>query len=85
MLKDLELRTLQERRRQLRLTFLYKVVKGQVPAINIEHFFKVQRPKQTIRAKQSEDFIQKNKLKIQLLITLSLFQQRRITTKIHSS
>ena len=60
MLKDLELSTLQERHRQLRMTFLYKVVKGQVPSINIEYFLKVQRPKRTIRAKQFVDIIQKN-------------------------
>ena len=38
MLQELDLPTLQERRRQQRLTFLYKVVKGHVPAINIEHY-----------------------------------------------
>ena len=60
MLQDLQLPTLQERRRQLRLTFLYKVVKGQVPAINNEHFLKLQRLKRTIRAKQFENYVQKN-------------------------
>ena len=70
------------------MTFLYKVVKGQVPAINNEHFLKVQRPKRTIGAKQFEDIIQKNIVENQSVITLcvlNLFQQRRITTEIHSS
>ena len=60
MLQDLDLPTLQERRRQQRLTLLYKVVKGDVPAINLEHYLKTQRPKRTIRAKQFEDYTQKN-------------------------
>ena len=60
MLQELDLPTLQERRRQQRLTFLYKVVKGHVPAINIEHYLKAQRPKKTIRAKQFENFVKQN-------------------------
>ena len=59
-MRDLGLPTLEERRRQLRLTFLYKVVEGHIPAINIEHYLKSQRPKRTIRAKQYEDFVTKN-------------------------
>ena len=60
MLDDLDLPSLEERRRQQRLTFLYKVVKGHVPAINIDHYFRAQKPKRTIRAKQFEDFVKKN-------------------------
>ena len=37
MLTDLGLSSLEERRRQQRLTLLYKVVKGHIPAINIQH------------------------------------------------
>ena len=33
MLKDLDLPTLQQRRKELRLTFLFKIVEGMVPAI----------------------------------------------------
>ena len=69
MMRDLELPTLEERRRQLRLTFLYKVVEGHVSAINIEHYLKSQRPKRTIRAKQYEDFVTKNILKTLCVIT----------------
>ena len=60
MLHDLDLPSLQERRRQQRLTFLYKVVKGHVPAINLKHYLKAQRPKHTIRAKQFQDFVKQN-------------------------
>jgi hypothetical protein len=60
MLKDLELPPLQDRRRHQRLTFLYKVVEGHVPAINIEHYLKSQRVKRTIRAKQFEDYTHNN-------------------------
>ena len=60
MLKELELPTLQDRRRHQRLTFLYKVVEGHVPAINIEHYLKSQRVKRTIRAKQFEDYTHTN-------------------------
>ena len=59
ILQDLDLPTLQERRCQQRLTFLYTVMKGHVPAINLEHYLKAQRSKRTIRAKQFEDYIQK--------------------------
>ena len=60
MLDDLDLPSLEERRCQQRLTFLYKVVKGHVPAINIDHYLRAQKPKRTIRAKQFEDFVKKN-------------------------
>ena len=60
MLHQLDLLPLQERRRHQRLTFLYKLVKGDVPAINIQEYLKPLRPKRTIRAKRFEDHIQTN-------------------------
>ena len=39
---------------------MYKVVKGHMPAINIEHFLRAHRPKHTMWAKQFEDFVKKN-------------------------
>jgi hypothetical protein len=60
MLDDLNLPTLQERRRHQRLTFLYKVVEGHVPAINIDHYLHRLRPKRTIRAKKFEDYVHDN-------------------------
>ncbi|XP_052777924.1 annexin A6-like [Mya arenaria] len=50
----------QERRRHLRLIFLYKVVEGHVPAIDIDQFLKTQRHKRTIRAKRVEDYMNTN-------------------------
>ena len=47
MLKDLQLPKLKERRRQLRLTFLFKVVKGLVPAMPPENFFNL-KPQRTM-------------------------------------
>ena len=43
MLKDLDLTTLQEQRRELRLTFLFKVVNGLVPAIPASEFIEPTR------------------------------------------
>ena len=60
MLKKLELQPLEERRRHQRLTFLYKVVEGHVPAINIDHYLQARRPKRTIRARQFENYIKTN-------------------------
>ena len=39
---------------------MYKALEGHIPAINIEHFLKSQRPKLTLRAKQYKDFVTKN-------------------------
>ena len=60
MLDDLDLPSLEERLRQQRLTFLYKVVKRHVPAINIDQYLRSQKPKSTIGAKQFEYFVRKN-------------------------
>ncbi|KAH3738382.1 hypothetical protein DPMN_045016 [Dreissena polymorpha] len=60
MLHKLELSPLQDRRRAQRLTLLYKVAEGHVPAIPIERNLKPLRPKRTIRAKQYEDYIHHN-------------------------
>ena len=63
MLDDLDLPSLEERRRQQRLTFLYKFVKGR--AINIDDYLRAQNPKRTgagtsTRAKQFVEFVKKN-------------------------
>ena len=73
--------TLQEGRSQQRLTFLYKVVKGHVPAINIEHFLKTQRPKRTIRAKQFEDFIKRNNVENSICNNSQCFKPRSAKTE----
>ena len=50
MLRDLDLRSLQERRRGLRLTFLFRVVEGMVPAMPVSKFLEpVGRDKRRVR------------------------------------
>ena len=51
MLETLELETLERRRSSCRLVFLFKVVKGLVPAINPDDFLKSQKPKRHIKPK----------------------------------
>ena len=56
MLKDLELKPLQERRKHIRLTMFYKAVEGLVPAIASEDYLKETRNKRKRKAKQYEVF-----------------------------
>ena len=60
MLHDLKLPTLQARRRDQRLTLMYKVVEGHVPAINADHYIQPQRQKRAIRATRFTDYDHKN-------------------------
>ena len=85
MLKDLDLPPLQERRRHQRLAFLYKVVEGHVPAINIEHYLKKQRVKRTIRAKQVEDYIRKNIVEQSVINNTKCFEPIYAKTEITNS
>ena len=56
MLKDLELPLLQERRKQLRLTFMFKVIEGLMPAIPSSAYFEPVLSKRRIRATRFSDF-----------------------------
>ena len=57
MLKDLDLQTLQARRKELRLTFLYKVVDGLVPAMPASNFVEAKTiRKRRIRATRYSDY-----------------------------
>jgi hypothetical protein len=60
MLIDLELPTLEKRRTAQRLTFMFKVVKGLVPAISTSDFVSKTRPKRLIKSKQYSDLISQN-------------------------
>ena len=61
MLKDLKLPSLEERRKQLRLIFMFKVVEGLVPAMPPDQFFTPKTSnKRRIKAKKFEDCITKN-------------------------
>jgi hypothetical protein len=56
MLKDLEFKPLQERRKHIRLTMFYKVVEGLVPAIAPEDYLKEIRTTRKRKAKQYDGF-----------------------------
>jgi hypothetical protein len=60
MLKDLEFKPLQERRKHIRLTMFYKVVEGLVPAIALEDYLKETRNKRKRKAIQYEGFESSN-------------------------
>jgi hypothetical protein len=60
MLSDLDLPSLQDRRRTIRLTFFYKVVEGLVPAMHCQDFLTPIRPKRRIIAKEFKDCVATN-------------------------
>ena len=56
MLKDLNLPSLQDRRRGKRLIFLYKIAAGLIPAIPAEPFLTPVRKKRQIKTTSRSDF-----------------------------
>jgi hypothetical protein len=60
MLKDLDLPTLQDRRTNAKLVFLYNVVEGLVPALDPDTFIKPNRPKRQIRSVKFTDCVAQN-------------------------
>jgi hypothetical protein len=61
MLADLQLRSLQERRRRLRLAFFGRVVEGLVPALPVDQFLQPQRSnKRRVQPRQFTDCISSN-------------------------
>ena len=56
LLRKLDLSPLQVRRQQLRLTFLFKVVEGLVPAMPPEHLFTFSKAGRKIRPKRNSSF-----------------------------
>lgn len=61
MLQELGLPTLQERRKQQRLTTLYKIIEGHTPALPPKNFLTpVDRTKRKIRAKTFTDHVATN-------------------------
>ena len=61
MRHQLQLETLQDRRRDIRLTLFFKIVQGLTPAIQIQdHLTPVRTNKRQVRAKQFEDCISNN-------------------------
>ena len=60
MLQQLELPTLQERRKHLRLSLMFKVVRGLVPALPADKYLKEITNKRQIRPKQFTGFTTNN-------------------------
>ena len=60
MLENLKLPSLQERRKQLRLLMMYKVVEGLVPALPPSQFLAPQKQGRRIRIKKDTDFTTTN-------------------------
>ena len=60
MLKDLDLATLQSRRRNLRLSFLFKIVVGLTPAIPPDKYLEPIQNKRKITVKTFSDCVSKN-------------------------
>ena len=58
--KKSELPSLQDRRKAIRLTFMYKVVEGLVPAMPTNNFLTFNRPGRQIRSRRDPNFISKN-------------------------
>ena len=56
----LNIPTLQEHRKAIRLTFMYKVVEGLVPAMPHDQFIQHQRSKRLIRPRKDQNFSYQN-------------------------
>ena len=54
MLQELNLPTLQQRRKDARLTFLYKISQGLVPGIPCENYLIPQKVKRIIKEKKPQ-------------------------------
>jgi hypothetical protein len=78
MLKDLDLPTLQDRRPNAKLVFLYKVVEGFVPAIDPDTFIKPNRPKRQIRSVKFTDCVAQNIIDRQVTIRGPSFENQPI-------
>ena len=86
MLQNLDLTTLQERRKHLRLTLLYKVVEGLVPAIpSSEHLMPINPNKRRIRPASYSDFKSDSDLSSQIRNNNKCFQPIRANTTIYTN
>ena len=63
MLKSLDLQSLQDRRKEKRLCFLYSIQKGKVPAINTNEYLTPIKSKRRIKAKHFSDCVTENIIK----------------------
>ena len=76
MLRDFGFPTLQERRRQHRLTFLYKILEGHLPAIQVEKYLTPVKGKRLIKPTHKKDHATTN-----IVNTLARNNSRCFTTE----
>ena len=60
ILEEEDLIPLEERRRQLRLGFLYKIIEKKLPSMPPEEFITAQKPTRRIRATRKDNFLMNN-------------------------
>ena len=60
MLNDLQLPSLQDRRKQLRLLMFFKIVEGLVPALPVANFLTQQKPGRRIRTRNDPQYVTNN-------------------------
>ena len=82
MLADLNLQTLQERRKEVRLTFLFKVVEGLVPAIPASDYLVPVQHKRRIHATRLSDNIVDNTIAAHQLNNSRCFTTTRCNTDV---
>ena len=82
MLADLDFQTLHESRKELRLTFLFKVVEGLVPAIQASHYLIPVQRKRRIRATRLSDYIVDNTIAAHQLNNSRCFTTTRCNTNV---
>ena len=83
MLKDLDLPSLQDRRKMIRLTFFYKVVEGLVPAFTCHDYLTPIKSRRRIKAKHNSDFIEKNIIDNQVTNNSKCFKQVQCKTELY--
>jgi len=66
MLQDQKLPSLSDRRKQMRLAFMFKVVEGSVPAISPTEYLTPKRPRRAIRTRTFDNCVTDNILENQV-------------------
>ena len=74
MLKSLDLQSLQDRRKEKRLCFLYSIQKGKVPAINTNEYLTPIKSKRRIKARNYSDCVTQDIIKRHQNLNSKCFQ-----------
>jgi len=85
MFKNVELPLLEERRKQLTLTFMFKVVEGLIPAIPASKYFEPVQNKRKIRATRYKDCESTNIVSSHELKNSKCFNYKRCNTTIYNN